>query len=266
MAPTPRVAKYHERALQRGLAILISFSTEQPELSVAELSRRLELPKSTVVRLIDTLRSEGFLEPMGEPGRYRLGVRTFEVGSVYSASLSLEQAAHPALEQLAVESDRTANLAILSDGQIVHVMVVPPPHPIRYYVPPGVRDFAHYTALGKVLLAALPDEQVEQVLAQHGLPGRTGHTITDPARLRAQLAAVRQQGYAVDDQESATGVHCVAAPVRDSGRRTIAAVSVSGAAAELTETSRARLTQLVQETAHAISVRLGQEAGASRAD
>ena len=145
---------YQVRALARGLAILTSFTLTHPEQSLTAISTRLGLAKGTAVRLLTVLEEHGFVERAASE-RYRLGVRLFELGSIYEQTFSIEQAARPALEVLAKECQQTANLGILNAGQVVHVAVVPPQRPIHFAGQLGARELVHCTGLGKALIADL---------------------------------------------------------------------------------------------------------------
>ena len=229
---------YQVRALARGLAILTSFTLTHPEQSLTAISTRLGLAKGTAVRLLTVLEQHGFVERAASE-RYRLGVRLFELGTIYAQTLSIEQAAHPSLEHLARECQQTANLAILNGGQVVHIDVVAPPRPIHFAGQLGARELVHCTGLGKALIADLPAEEIAAIVAEHGLPARTAKTITTVEMLHDRLAVIREHGYAADDEESFPGLSCIAAPIRDATGATVAAISVSGATAEFAATDYA---------------------------
>ncbi len=250
---------YPVRALERALDLLGAFSVSEPELSFSELAARVDLPKSTTVRLLSILEERGYLERSPETERYRIGVRAFEIGSIYIQTLRLETEAHPYLERLAQELNQTANLAVLDQGQIVHIGVVAPNRSIRFYATIGQREFAHCTGLGKALLAYQPEEVIDQITHRWGLPRRTERTITTPDALRTELARIREQGYAVDAEESEPGLTCIAAPVRDDRNRVVAALSVSGQSAEYEEPARSAIIEAITEAAGQISARLGNQ-------
>ncbi|MHB8648545.1 MAG: IclR family transcriptional regulator [Thermomicrobiales bacterium] len=250
---------YQVRALARGLAILTSFTLTHPEQSLTAISTRLGLAKGTAVRLLTVLEEHGFVERAASE-RYRLGVRLFELGSIYEQTFSIEQAARPALESLARECQQTANLGILNEGQVVHIAVVPPQRPIHFAGQLGARELVHCTGLGKALIAGLAPETLAAIVAEHGLPSRTAKTITTMEALHDRLAVVRERGYATDDEESFPGLTCVAAPIRDATGATVAAISVSGTTAEFEATDYA---PAVLAAASTVSHRLGYGVRAS---
>lgn len=248
---------YHVRALERALDLLDAFSILEPELSFSDLAARVNLPKSTVVRLLSILEERGYVERSAETDRYRIGIRAFEIGSIYIQSTRLEAEAQPFLKELAQECNQTANLAVLDQGEIVHITVVAPSRPIRFYATIGQRDAAHCTGLGKALLAGLSDEELEAVIARRGLTQRTDRTVSTMSELSAQLAEIRERGYAIDDEESVPGLTCIAAPIRDDKDRVVASVSVSGQSAEFGEPHLSRHIEAVKNASRLISIRLG---------
>lgn len=224
-------ATYQIRALERGLDILEAFTLAAPELSIGEIAERARLPKPTIVRLLSVLADRGYVERVPDSERYRLGVRTLEVGSVFLQSTSLEAEAKPIMAALAHATGQTANLGILNRLQVVHIEVVAPNRPVRFWASVGEREAAHVSGLGKVLLTALPPEMLEDYLA---IPreARTAHTIVGTTALREELRITAERGWAMDLEESNLGVACIAAPIRNAAGEIAAALSISGLRAE----------------------------------
>jgi DNA-binding IclR family transcriptional regulator len=248
---------YQIRALDRGLDILEAFSLADPELTIGQIGERASLPKPTVVRLLSVLTERGYVERVAGAERYRLGVRTLEVGSVYLQSTSLEAEARPIMRRLADATGQTANLGILDRGQVVHIEVVAPDRPVRFWASIGKREDAYVSGLGKVLLTSLPTAALETYLREPRV-AITPHTITDGAALRAELEGVVARGYAIDDEESNPGVVCIAAPIRGGTGRIEAAISISGPRAEFdADGNMDRFIGLVREAAAGVSARLG---------
>src|SRR5262249_38655847 len=219
---------YLIQSVSRALDILEAFAVGQEELGVTELSRKLKLHKNNVFRLLATLETRGYVEQDKDAGNYRLGMRTFEVASVFLHHLGLTKQARPALEQLAAETGETAYLAVLEGPWAVCVDMVETSHAVRVVSQLGRRLPAHATALGKVLLAFRPQEELEQLWKQHELTAVTPRAITDPTRLGEELGQAAAQEFALEDEECAPGVRGVAAPVRDYQKRVVAAVGVVG--------------------------------------
>ncbi|HET9661171.1 MAG TPA: IclR family transcriptional regulator [Thermomicrobiales bacterium] len=257
--------QYQVRALERALDLLESFTLAEPELSFTELTERSGLSKATAVRLLSILERRRFLERSPDTDRYHIGLRTFELGSIYAQSSQLETVALPFLKELADTCGQSANLGILDQGQVVHVVVVPASRPIHFSVRSGQRDAAHSSGLGKVLLAALPDAELDEIITARGLEQRTPKTLITLDTLRAALVEVRAQGYAIDDEESVPGLTCIAAPVFDDRGRVVGAVSISGLTSEYAEPNRSTYIAAVVRAANGISQRLGAAVQAGRA-
>lgn len=247
---------YQIRALQRGLAVLGCFSISQPALSMAQISDALSIPKPTALRLLECLVTERWLRHDASTGAYRLSPRPVELASVYLASFTLDQSAQPVLRRLCEQTQQTANLGVLDNGEVLHLAVVEPERPLHYHTRVGARELAHCTGLGKVLLASLPDADLRQVL-RHALPRRTPATVVDPAALLDELVLIRQHGFAEDREEAERGLCCLAAPVRDRRGLTVAAISISGAVADFVGEAQAQLLEAVVTAAAGLSCQLG---------
>lgn len=210
-------------------------------------------------RLVRTLTERGFLEQSDDTQRYRIGPRAFSVGRHYVGARGLVDVALPVLQRLASEHELNAYLGVLSDAAVIYLVALQSDGPIVIRVAPGARAQVHSTALGKVLLAAQPDDAVRRLLGRSALPRLTPKTVTDPAALVRQMATVRRQGYAISDEENLPGVFAVGAPVRDAAGHVVAAIS--GARPRyLTPATRVRpIARLVLEAAQTISSRLGHE-------
>jgi DNA-binding IclR family transcriptional regulator len=260
---TPAKPGYQVRALERALDILGAFSLGRPELSLTEIAARTCLSKSTALRLLAVLDERGFVERSPETDRYRVGLRLFEVGSVYIQTVAIDAVARPILGRLAQRCNQTANLGVLSYDEVVHLAVLAPDRPIRFYAHVGQREKAHATGLGKVLLAELDDDELADLVRRRALEPRTRRTIVSLDDLRQHLALVREQGFAIDDEESAVGLRCVAAAVRDHQNRAVAAVSVSGPTFEVRDELLPDYVEAVVGAAHEISDRLGNRVQSS---
>ena len=225
--------------------------------ALSDISSRLELAPSTALRLLSILERRGYVERSPSTGCFRIGVRALELGSIYLQTTSLVAEAQPYLQALAREYGQTANLGVLDRGEVIHVAVVPPNRLIRFDTGVGQRASAHSTGLGKALLAELSDEQLEELVAYHSLRRHTDRTLTTLGALRVNLAQTRERGYAMDDEESEIGLRCIAAAIRDSEDRAVAAVSISGPAFEYNDETVPRYVEAVVRTARDISGRLG---------
>jgi IclR family acetate operon transcriptional repressor len=256
MGDDAATGNYQVRALTRGLAVLACFTPEQPRHTLHDLSSKVQVPRGTLYRLLESLCAAEFLE-QHETGAYTLGIKAFEVGSAYLTQLDFPQTARRTLEELAATCKETASLGVLSHGEVVYVAIERAQREIGIQSQVGARHPAHCTALGKVMLADLPDEDVRRLLEQAGMPARTEHTLTSPEALLAELHDVRQRGYALDNEERAYGVKCVAAPIRNAQGRVIGAISASGPAFRVSADTLPALISAVTTAAATVSRRQG---------
>jgi DNA-binding IclR family transcriptional regulator len=208
----------------RVLSILAAFGPDRPALTLSEIGRRAGLPLPTAHRLVGELRAWGALE-RDPAGRYRIGLRLWEVGALAPRGLGLRDAALPFLEDLYEACHQNVQLAVLDGAEVVFVERISGRRAVRVITRVGGRLPAPATGVGLVLLAFAPVEAQERVLAGP-LTRFTARTITDPAALRGVLAQVRRDGYAVSDQQIELVSLSVAAPVRSSGGEVVAALSV----------------------------------------
>ncbi|OXM65161.1 MULTISPECIES: IclR family transcriptional regulator [Amycolatopsis] len=239
------------------LALLGAFTPACPELTLSELARRAGLSLATAHRRVAELVAWGALE-RGADGRYRVGLRLWEVASLAPRGLGLREAAMPFLEDLYEVTHENVQLAVREGLELVFVERIAGRKAVPVWTRVGGRFALHATGVGLALLAHAPVEVQEEVLGSP-LQAYTEKTVTNPARLREMLAAVRRTGYAVSDGQVTTDAVSVAAPVRDGEGTVIAAVSLvvhaSGA-------HPATLAPLVQAAARGIGRACGSPGGA----
>jgi DNA-binding IclR family transcriptional regulator len=243
------------QSLDRALEILRLLSSE-PEMRVTDLARRLEVHKSTVFRLLSTLEEHGLVEQNPRTERYRLGYGLVRLAGAVVAELDLARASRPVLEELAVRTGETVNLAVLQADQVVNIDQIAAPNLVVNVNWVGKHTPLHATSNGKVLLAFLPEDERGRLLGR-SLARLTPRTITDPRILDKQLRRVLEDGYAFTLEELEVGLNAVAAPVRTANGRVQAAVSVAGPAYRVTPQRLAELGQLASEAGAAISRRMG---------
>jgi IclR family transcriptional regulator, acetate operon repressor len=216
------------QSLERAFDLLELLADAGGSQGLSQLSASSGLPLTTIHRLMGTLVQMGYVR-RGGSRRYALGPRLIRLGEI--ASRLLGSWAKPHLAELVELTSETANLAVLEGGTVVYLAQVPGRHSMRMFTEPGRRVDPHCTAVGKAMLAQLPDQQVRDILRRNGMPGKTANTITDPDLLIAHLGVIRRQGHAVDDGEQEVGVRCVAVPIPDAPA--LAAISVSGPLARM---------------------------------
>ena len=251
---------YQVQVLDRAVVILDTLAAVREDLSLFELSERLDLHKSTIHRLLMVLERHRLVERRPETGKYGLGLKLFELGQNAFVRFGIGERARPHLERLAAEAGETAHLCTLDDDEVLYLEKVEPTRTIR--VPSGVghRNPAHCTAVGKALLAELPDAELDALVRRRGLKQHTPNTITTHAELRRELRAIRERGYSIDDEEIEEGLRCVGAPVRDHSGRVVASISVAGPAFRLTRARTTAVARLVTKAADALSAELGYRA------
>ncbi len=242
-------------SLHKGLEVIDCF-TRQKSWSLAELAAELGQTKPTVFRILHTIEAFGYLQKDPETGRYSLAMRFHTLGSAAVRHEQLRWQALPPLQDLARDTGETVHVGILYDNEAICVQAVDGTRLIRMHAFVGKRTPAHASALGKVLLAYLPDAELDVFVAR-GLPSFTPNTITTAAALREALHGVRAQGWALDDEEMEIGLRCLGAPIIDHAGRPCACVAVSAPAARMDPERIAALTKLVGATAARISRMLG---------
>ncbi|MFJ8649549.1 IclR family transcriptional regulator [Streptomyces sp. NPDC093546] len=249
-------------AVTRALDILELFLEGDGTLSAPEVTRKLQLPRTTVHELLTTLAARAYLVPVADqPGRYRLGVRTYQLGSRYAEQLDLAAEGQRVAREVAETCDETVHVAILEDLDVIYIAKVDSTHAVRMVSAAGRRLPAHCTSVGKMLLAALPEDELDRRIAGRDLVAMTPNSLTDPDELRAALAEIRARGIATEHRESNPDVACVAAPVRDSAGRVVAALSVSVPMIRWSEQREAELAELAAKGADDLSVSLGHRGG-----
>jgi IclR family transcriptional regulator, acetate operon repressor len=239
-------AGYHTRALVRALSILDLFSSERRPLGVKDLHQLLALPKPTVSRLSSVLERFGYLTRRG--GTYVLGPKLFELGSLFARQDGLVEISRLPLEEATADTRQTSCLGVLKGPDIVHVVVVPSVSPVHYVTNVGSLAPAHSTGLGKALLAQLSSDAFEFQMSQLVLKRYTPNTIVDAQRLRKEISTIRRRGYAIDDEETAIGLKCVAMAVSLAPMGAVA-ISFSGPAADFTDQRIAQYVHRLGQTA-----------------
>jgi IclR family pca regulon transcriptional regulator len=251
-------SRYNIEALTRGLEILSLFSSDQPSLSLMEVVAALKINKSTAYRVLSTLETLGYLERDANTRRYRPSLKVLELGFTALNSLEVRQVARPYLERLAQEVNETASLGMLNGMDVVYIDRVRNRSIVGVVLGVGSHVSAHCTALGKVLLAYLPQEELKSRLVQSNLTALTPRTFVEPSKLLDELELIRQRGYAINDEELAIGLRAVAAPIRDLSQKTVAAINVSGPVTTISlRRLKNELAPAVVETAAQISAALG---------
>ncbi|MGW7078209.1 IclR family transcriptional regulator [Streptomyces sp. NPDC054866] len=249
-------------AVTRALDILELFLEGDVTLSAPEVTRRLQLPRTTVHELLTTLAARSYLVQIpDQTGRYRLGVRAYQLGSRYAEQLDLAAEGQQVAREVAETCDETVHVAVLEDTDVIYIAKVDSTHAVRMVSAAGRKLPAHCTSVGKMLLASLPPTELETRLAGRELVAMTQNSITEPEALLSALADIRERGVAAEHRESNPDVSCVAAPVRDSAGHVVAALSISVPMIRWSEQREQELAELAAKGAGDLSERLGHRGG-----
>jgi len=254
------------RSVHRAFRILDALG-ERGAMKMSDISRELRMPKSTLHEIINTLEEIGIVAKDSERVTYSLGIRLFELGQVAQENLEVTRVSRPVIERLNKQFDETVHVTVLEDDEVLYIDCFESTKRLRTYSVIGVRAPLHCTAVGKAILAYLPETEVERIVAERGLPHFTATTITDRARLDEERENTRSRGYSIDDAEHEPGVRCVGAPIFDHRGKVFASISLSGPDQRLTHEMVGELGTTVRQAADEISRRLGyrQPRAATRA-
>jgi IclR family transcriptional regulator, KDG regulon repressor len=244
------------------MRLLKAFSEDEVGIGISALAKRLGIAKSTAHRLAVTLVTEGMLEQDRDSGKYQLGVALFRLGALVRRRMEVSNEARPYLYSLRETINESVHLAILDETEIMYVYHLESTQALRARSDLGVRKPAHSTAEGQAILAFQPPEVIDGVIAR-GLMAQNSKTVISPDRFLKTLAAVRQRGCAVDEEESEVGMVCVAAPIRDDSGAVVAAVGIAGPVTRLSRKAVAGVIPHVIATADQVSARLGYRARAA---
>lgn len=244
-------------ALERGLKILEVVAGSKHGWTLSEISRLVDLPKSSTHCLLSTLEYLGYLQRNDRTGRYMFGLKNLKIANEGLACIELRELALPCLWSVAQATHLTIHLMVPAFQEAVIIGKIEPPGLLRLATWIGKRMDLHCTGGGKALLAYFPEPDIDRLVRECGLPRHNENTIGSSRRLKNELASIRKQGYSLDDEEDEIGVRCLAAPVFDSISGTVASVSISGTVTQITADNLTGLVTHVRKAASDISGLLG---------
>ncbi len=244
------------RTLDRGLALLEHLSLER-EATLSALARAVDMTPTTASRLLETLKSRGFVDHDSATGLFSVGLRAFTVGSSVLRARKLDRVALPAMRVLGDVTGLPVNLAVRDGRSAIYIEQIEAPGVVRLSVQPGVQMPLHATAVGKALAAWLWAEALDEALLSAPLSAFTKHTMTQPDDILRDLTRIRERGWATDDQEYQVGLFCLAAPVYDRSGNVVAAISASTLASLVDADNLNGLAERVMDAAWEISAKLG---------
>lgn len=240
------------QSLARGLAVITAFDADHPRQTLSEVARTTGLTRATARRFLHTLVELGYVDTAGSA--FWLTPRVLDLGYSYLSTMPLTDLAQPHLERLSARLGESSSVAVLDGHDIVYIGRVQVRRIMNISITIGTRFPAFATSMGRVLLAALPADELDTRLAALDVGALTPHGLADEAELRTELAAIADRGWALVDQELEPGLRSLAAPVRDRHGRVVAALNLSTHAARYSiEQLRAELVPATVDTAHALS-------------
>jgi IclR family acetate operon transcriptional repressor len=252
-------------AVERALAMLEAVSQVSDGLSNAEISRKLNIPKSSASYILRTLEAQGYLTRDSESGKYRVGLKILSLSRGALGGLDVRGVALPVMRHLTHQTGLTCHLAVLDGSDAVYIEKVEPEGFIRMDTWVGRRMRVHATSVGKAIVAYLPQDQLEEILRKSGMEKRTPKTISTVPRLLKELEKVRAQGYAVDDEENNLGARCVGAPVFDERGSIEASLGLSGTTQQVSPQTMPRILEALKDAARHISMGMGYRSPHRRA-
>ncbi|MDO5688771.1 MAG: IclR family transcriptional regulator [Tissierellia bacterium] len=240
------------QSIERAIRILNCFSEKRRELGLTELSLMLDLNKSTLHGIVSTLKEHGFMDQDPETQKYRLGLKLAELGNIVQQSMDIVRISKPYIDHVSEILEETVHIAVLDGKEVIYLEKKESYQSMRIMTNIGARNVAYTTGVGKVILAYLEPEELENHLPET-LISLTPHTISNRDALITELQRIREQGYGMDNEENVLGLTCVAAPIFDKGRVIRYGLSVSGPSVRMTPEKVDESIRLVKEAASKIT-------------
>ncbi|WFA08651.1 IclR family transcriptional regulator [Tissierella sp. Yu-01] len=249
-------SKGRVQSIDRAVAILKCFSEKKRELKLSEIADKLDLNKSTVHGIITTLKYHGLIDQDDETQKYRLGLFLIELGDIVTNSLDVRAIATPIIEDVCNKLEETVHIGSLDDMEVIYIDKKESNQSMRIFTTIGARNPAHCTGLGKIMLAYMNEDYVAKRL-QEELKQLTPNTITDKTKLIRELAKIKENGYAIDNEENNIGLICIAAPIFDFSGKVKYGISVSGPTIRMTDDKIRETMRVIKNAAKEVSYKLG---------
>jgi DNA-binding IclR family transcriptional regulator len=247
---------YKVQALDRAFAVLDLLGESDTPLGLAQVAAALQLHKSTAHRFLMVLERHHMVERTVS-GKFRLGLRLFDLGNRAIEQYDLRERAQPHLRRLVAETEETAHLCILEQARVIYIDKIEPARSVRMITRIGASNPVHCTSVGKAMLAFLPEERIADIIRRTRFERFTTRTIATAEALRTEIEKTRRRGYAVDDEELEDGLRCIAVPVLDAQRLPVAAVSVSGPSFRVTAQKLPSIANHILTCVRGISTDMG---------
>jgi len=248
---------YTIRAVDNALNLLEEFKGDRDELGVTELSKRLNLHKNKIFRLLATLEARGYIEQNKATENYRLGVKSLELGQTFIKHLGLVRQAKPFLRTIVEKCNEMAYVGIIRQHSVIYLDVEEANQMIKVENLVGWRIPIHCTAIGKAQVAYSSEEELEKLGILNHMERFTPNTIVDKVEFIKHLKEVAKRGYAIDNEEYNWGVRCVGVPLRDYTGRVVGGISVSGPSFRMTDEVLKKIIPVIKAAGESASKRLG---------
>jgi IclR family acetate operon transcriptional repressor len=246
------------KTVHKTLRVIDFLSSANREVGITEIARNLKINTTTIQRIVNTLHRSNYVQQNPGTARYTLGIRFLEISHHILHGLDLRRVARRFLEELRDRTRETVHLMILDGTMGVYIDAVESPQRVRMVSAIGTREELHCSAVGKALLAFLPDQKVNETIREQGLKRKTSRTITDPDELKRHLGQIKRRGYSVDNEEGEEGTRCVGAPIFGHSGEVQASISVAAPSYRLDLGNIPQLAPTVIEAATKISKSLGK--------
>lgn len=248
--------KYNVPALEKAIAIIEALSANHEAIGVSELCKQVDIPKTSVFFILNTLEQHKYIMKTDD-GKYNLSNKFINIGLRILNKLDIREVARPYMERLLQETRFSVHMAVLDDGEAMYVEKVEKQGFVKFSTYVGQRLPLHASGVGKALAAYIPPDHLDFIIMEKGLPERTENTITNSHDFKAALKVIREQGYAVEDEEGEPGIRCVGAAIRDHQNELKAAISVTALRADLPIHEISTVGEIVKQAALDISIQLG---------
>lgn len=244
------------QSLDRAIGLLKVLAAEGA-MSLTEIADASGQTASTAYRILLTFQKQGMVDFDEAAQVWSVGLAAFRIGSAFLVRTGLMDQARPAMQRIMIDTGETANLAIIDGGEVVFVSQVETHEPIRAFFRPGTRGPIHSSGIGKALMAFLPEERIEAIIADHGLETFTRKTIGNREHLLAELVQIRRRGWAIDNEERTEGMRCIAAPIFNPFGEPVAGISISGPSVRVRPERDAELGAIVSAAADDVTRAIG---------
>lgn len=244
------------QSIDRAISVLKCFSESRSELKLSEISEMLGLNKSTVHGIINTLKYNGLIDQDNNTQKYRLGLYLIELGDLVINSMDVRNIAYPIIDKISQKLDETVHIGILDGTEVVYVFKKESTRSIKTSTKIGFRIPAYYTADGKAMLANLDEDKLLKIIPEK-IRAVTPYTITDRDKLMQDLRKIKENGFAIDNQENVVGLFCVAAPIYDYSGKAKYGLSVTGPAIRFNNEKINEAITVISEAAKEISKEIG---------